>query len=290
MKCLNLLLFSLYFTTGFAQPGLQGIWIEPYYVTSKADRQAFNSSGPLEEGAVTYRIYVDLEPGYRFQAAYGSPEHPLEISSSRFFFNHNHSGNVQPDLIPERDLACNITMLDSWLSVGAATENHLGIPRKYDFLAQDANLRFQDGFLANTIRESESDTGPLTTRLTDCDGLARYAVLPTTTLYNLDSAAYALGSVTRCKRFVLDNGAWACMGKGSVGADSTSGNHVLIAQLTTAGSLNYRLNVMIGTPEGKSIRYVYDNAQDQEILFPALAGKFDSGITNPTHRRSKKKK
>jgi hypothetical protein len=64
------------------------------------------------------------------------------------------------------------------------------------------------------------------------------------------------------------------MGKGSVGADSTSGNHVLIAQVTTAGELNYKLNIMIGTPEGKSIQYVYGNPQDREVLHPALTGNF----------------
>lgn len=266
--------FCFFFSKLIAQQGLQGILVEPYYITSKADHQAFNSSGALEEGAVTYRIYVDLEPGYRFQAAYGSPEHPLDIASDHVFFNHNHSGNTHPNIIPERDLARDIVLLDSWVTAGAATENHLGVPRKYDFLAQDGMLRFKGGFLENTQRLSERDVSPLTFKLADCDGLARTEYLPVTTIYNMDSLGWAMSSVSRAKRLVVDNGAWACMGKGSVGADSLSGNHVLIAQVTTAGRLDYKLNIMIGTPDGKSIQYVHSNPQDREVLHPGLAGQF----------------
>ena len=274
MKYLYIFLFTFATLEGMAQVGLQGIWVEPYYVTSKADHDGFNSSGPLEEGAVTYRIYVDLEPGYRFQAAYGSPDHPLEIASDRVFFNHNHSGNTHPNVIPERDLARDIVLLDSWVTAGAATENHMGVPRKFDFLAQDGYLRFKSGYLENTVRLSEDDLSPLTLKLTDCDGLSRTERLPVTTIYNMDSLGWAMSSVSRAKRLVVENGAWACMGKGSVGADSLSGNHVLIAQITTAGKLDYKLNIMIGTPEGKSIQYVHSNPQDREVLHPALTGQF----------------
>jgi hypothetical protein len=266
------------------QQGLQAIYVEPYYITSPEDQNDSIRSGPLESGSVVYRIYADLEPGYRFQAAYGSPDHALEISSERPFFNHNHSGNSQPNVIPERDLAKNITLIDSWLSVGAATENHLGIPRKEDMVIQDSYLRFQQGFLANTVTPTESDLSPLTMPLSQCDGLQRSEFIPVPTFYMLDSAIWALHSVTRSNRIYIDNGAWACMGKGSVGADSTSGNHVLIAQLTTAGALHYKLNLMIGTPEGKSIRYVHSNPVDGEIFHPALTGSFiwrrDSGKTS----------
>jgi len=274
MKSLLLIYSILISSFIFAQPGLQGIFVEPYYVTSKEDQKSLNAGGVLEDGSVTYRIFVDLEPGYRFQAAYGSPDHALEISSTSYFYNHNHSGNTHPNVIPERDLARNVTLLDSWVTAGAATENHLGIPRKYDFLAQDAHLRFQSGYMANTVKLGDADTSPLTFPLTQCDGLARAALIPATTIYNMDSVGWALSSVTRAKRLYVDNGAWACMGKGSVGADSTSGNHVLIAQITTAGELSYKLNIMIGTPEGKSIQYVYANPQDREVLHPALTGNF----------------
>jgi hypothetical protein len=290
MKYLYTICLILYTAFMLAQPGLQGILVEPYYVTGEGDAKAFNSSGILEPGSVTYRIYVDLEPGYRFQAAYGSPDHPLEISSDRVFFNHNHSGNTYPNVIPERDLARDIVLLDSWVTAGAATENHRGIPRKFDFLAKDGFLRFKDGFLENTIQHTEAELGPLTLKLEDCDGLARTENLPITTIYNMDSVGWAMSSVSRAKRLFVENGAWACMGKGSVGADSLSGNHVLIAQITTAGVLDYKLNIMIGTPEGKSIQYVYANPIDREVLHPALVGRFVWNAKADQGRRSGKKK
>jgi hypothetical protein len=290
MKSLYLFCLTIFSCSALAQPGLQGIIIEPYYVTSEKDKKSFNSGGILEDGSVTYRIYVDLEPGYRFQAAYGSPDHTLEISSSHYFYNHNHSGNTHPNIIPERDLARNIVLLDSWVSAGAATENHIGVPRKSDFLEQDGYLRFQSGFLENTVKQNDDDLSPLTMPLVQCDGLARTDNLPVTTIYNMDSVGWALGTVTRAKRLRLENGAWACMGKGSVGADSTSGNHVLIAQITTAGDLNYKLNIMIGTPEGKSIQYVHTNPQDREVLHPALIGQYVWQGKASKGRKSKVKK
>jgi hypothetical protein len=290
MKCLYFFCFVLFSCTAAAQPGLQSILIEPYYVTSKDDRQAINSSGLLEDGAVTYRIYVDLEPGYRFQAAFGSPDHPLEIASDHVFFNHNHSGNTYPNVIPERDLSKNIALLDSWVTAGAAAENHLGIPRKFDFLAQDGMLSFEDGYLKNTYKASADDMSPLTLPLANCDGLARSEKIPTTTLYNIDSLSWAMSSVSRAKRLYVDNGAWACMGRGAAGADSLSGNHVLIAQITTAGSLDYKLNIMIGTPDGKSIQYVYANPQDREVLHPALTGRYLWKGNESENRASQTKK
>ena len=273
-----------------AQPGLQGIVVEPYYVTGKADASGFNSSGPIENGSVTYRIYVDLEPGYRFQAAYGSPDHPLEIASDRVFFNHNHSGNTHPNIIPERDLARDIVLLDSWVSAGAAAENHMGVPRKFDLLVKDSYLKFKTGFLENTVRLSDTDISPLTVGLSDCDGLTRTETLPVTTIYNMDSLGWAMGSVSRAKRLYVENGAWACMGKGSFGADSLIGNHVLIAQITTAGKLDYKLNIMIGGPDGKSIQYVHSNPQDKEILHQALTGTFVWNGPEKSDKKSKEKR
>lgn len=87
--------------------------------------------------------------------------------------------------------------------------------------------------------------------------------------------------VTKSDHLEINNGAWACLGKGSIGLDSLGSNHVLIAQLTTAGELDFELNIMVGTPKGKSIKYVWSNPQQGEILCPILKG---------TTRKEKKRK
>jgi hypothetical protein len=79
------------------------------------------------------------------------------------------------------------------------------------------------------------------------------------------------------------------MGKGAVGLDSLGTNMVLIGQLTTSGELNYALNIMVGTPEGKSIKYVYANPQDGELELSILKGSA-SPFKSRKVKKSKKKK
>jgi hypothetical protein len=108
--------------------------------------------------------------------------------------------------------------------------------------------------------------------LQERDGMSSCKKLPVTTLFQLDSITKNLMMVTRSNRLQIDNGAWACLGKGAVGLDSLGNNFVLIAQLTTAGNMDFNLNVMIASPTGKSIKYVWNNPQQGEILCPMLKG------------------
>ena len=268
----------------FTQDGLEGIIVEKYYISDAGDNAAKNKSGELEEGSITYRIYVDLKPGYRFQAAYGSPEHPLIIKSTKPFFNHIAAGTTHANILPEKTLGQDISLLDSWLSVGAAGENHLGIPKVYDTDALDERLKFRDGFL------DADNEGIISLR--EQDGMVRAMNLPFPTFYQIDSCLKFLGSSTKGDSLYIDNGAWAVLGKGSVGADSTSTNTVLIAQLTTAGILSFELNLQIATPHGNSVRYVARNPQGKEMTHKDLlfVENTKSSVLDKKRRKSKKKK
>jgi hypothetical protein len=248
---------------GFTQDGLEGIIVEKFYVSTEADNAGELFSGDLPKGSVTYRIYVDLKPGFRFQAAYGTPTHPLIIESSEKFFNHIEAGNIQPNIIPERTCRKNIALLDSWLSVGACVEGHFGILKESDDTICDKLLTFEKGYLLN-----EKNIIPLSEK----DGMKRSDNIPFPTFYQMDSLAYVLGSSTLSNKLKLTNAAWACLGKGSMGADSLSSNCVLIAQLTTHGSLNFELNLLIGAPNGSSQKYVAKNpvGEEGEWVHPAL--------------------
>ncbi|MFM9051590.1 MAG: hypothetical protein ACKOKF_04615, partial [Bacteroidota bacterium] len=74
-----------------AQNGLQNVIIEKYYVSNAADSSS--AAGTLPVGSVTYRIYVDMLPGYNFQALYGVSNHPLRLQSSTSFFNDENYGS-----------------------------------------------------------------------------------------------------------------------------------------------------------------------------------------------------
>jgi hypothetical protein len=254
--------------------GLEGIYVEHYYQSSAMDNRAGNLSSELKTNSKTYRIYLDLSPGYRFQAAYGTNFHPLSFHSEAPFFNHAGIGNTYPNVIPVRSLSKNITLLDSWFTAGAAGESFMGVPKKFDL---DDNLlykKFEENYLIN-------DTKWMGYSLQERDGMYNSNDLPIVNLFQLDSTSKHLMMVTNSNHLEINNGAWACLGKGSIGIDSLGTNYVLIAQLTTAGELDYELNIMVGTPEGKSIKYVWSNPQQGEILCPLLKG---------TTKKTKKKK
>jgi hypothetical protein len=274
---ITLVLFSFLLSfAGIAQDGLEGIIVEKFYVSTKADNAGKMYSGDLPKGSVTYRIYVDLKPGYRFQLAYGDPKHPLIIQSSENFFNHIEVGNIQPNVIPERTYKKNIAMLDSWLSIGACAEGHLGILKEYDDTISDKFIVFEKGYFRNKKKIIP---------LYEKDGMKRPAFVPFPTFYNMDSLSFVLGSATLSNRLKIDNAAWACMGRGAVGIDSLTTNCVLIAQLTTHGSLNFELNLQIGAPDGTYQKYVARNPVDEgnEKTHPDL-------IFNSENKTNKPKK
>ena len=181
------------------------------------------------------------------------------------FYNHVEYGNSQPNVIPFRTLSRNISLLDSWLSAGAANESSLGVPRKFD---RDAIVSFESGFFQNTTEET-------TQSFRQSDGMVAVVKCGVPTFYQMDEQLKMLNSLTRSNIIEIDNGAWACMGKGACGADSLGTNMVLIGQFTTAGDLTYALNIMVADPSGQSIKYVYDHPQEDEILLSFLQGHAD---------------
>ncbi len=276
MRRLFTILFCIISSFLFAQDGLEGVIVERYYTSTEADNAGKLISGDLPAGSVTYRIYVDLKPGFRFQAAYGSPEHELFIESTAPIFNHADAGTTNGHIFPERAIKKDVGLLDSWLSVGGASENHWGVLLSNDSLAHDASVTFQEGFFLNKSKGNKYT-------LRERNGLYRVGESPFPTFFQIDSSLMVLGSAIKGNKFSVKNGAWAAMGKGSVGIDSLTTNTVLIAQITTAGDLKFELNLLIGAPNGTSQKYVAKNPTFGEWVHPDLI--FDS-----TKKKSKKKK
>jgi hypothetical protein len=96
--------------------------------------------------------------------------------------------------------------------------------------------------------------------------------LPVPTMYNIDEQLKGLMSETNSSEFMMTDGAWASLGKGAK-APAKLPNAILIAQITTTGKLSYQLNLQIGTPNGKSIRYVANNPTSEEFTHPSLINK-----------------
>ncbi len=250
-----------FFSSGYSQlvHGLEKIVVEKYYVSDSADAKS-NSGRYLPLGSVTYRIFVDLLPAYRFQAAYGIPGHPMQIATTTSFFN-NAEGAAIANYISSDNLQNNTLMVDSWLSVGAAAEHYIGMLKSDDTSKPLVN---KDGILLN----ADSLSGiPISVR----DGMVPAPTVSVVTLFGIDSALLSLfgkkNNYEKGQMFSTDNGSWASFG-GSIGVHPM--NRVLIAQLTTDGELSFKLNIQIGTPDGKVENYVAENPIGNEILFPGL--------------------
>ena len=257
------LIFSFFNTSYkfvYSQGGLEGIILEKFYISTKEDNSKPELSGHLAPGSITYRIYVDLKPGYTFQAAYGAPNHELYIKSTNLFYNHIENGAEYPNRIPLRTYSRNTSRLDSWLSVGGAGENQIGVLKSED---DTLNVFKTSGaYLKNHSKK-------MGISLEVVDGMKEQYNLTFPTFYQMDSTIKGLGTITNTNTISTNNGAWASMGKGSQGADSLN-NKILIAQLTTDGKLSYQLNLLIGTPDGKSEKYVAHNPIEGEFTHPDL--------------------
>lgn len=247
-----------------AQNGLENIIVEKYYISDANDSLASDgisvNPGTLPVGSTTYRIYVDMLPGYNFQAAYGVPGHEFRIETSTLFYNNEDRGATSPTFT-KTQAKNNTVMLDSWLTVGAACQGNYGVLKTADDGV--ATVINADGVLQN----NDPNAGiPISVE----DGMITGTPAQVTAVGITNEIAVfdAQNDGTNGPVFSTSNGSLACLG-GAVGPDSAT-NHVLIAQITTDGTLCFDLNIQIGTPGGGVENYVAMNPVGNEIVIPSL--------------------
>ena len=260
------LLLSLMGGVTYAQNGLESVIVEKYYVSNAAD--AAGSVGTLPTGSVTYRIYADLLPGYKFQAMYGVSGHTLLINSTTPFFNNEDRGNTNP-AIGSTFINDNSVGLDSWFSVGGAANGNLGVLKSEDNGA--ANLLTGCPILQNV--DPTAGIGLMTQ-----DGIQTGTPVAVT-FVGLSAAQLEVFNATSNSgsSFSTNNGSIAALG-GSQGPTST--NKVLIGQFTTTGNFHFELNIQIGTPTSGTQNYVSSSPVGTEISIPSLV--FTANPTAPT--------
>ncbi len=242
------------------QHGLKGIIVEKYYVADAKDAaKSAKHGGKLKAGAVTYRIYVDMLPGYKFESAFGTTNHPLRIATTTYFYNNDKGGSIA-NSISQDHLKDNTVMLDSWLSAGAASEGNWGILKANDNGV--GTIVSEQGLLQN---EDTAAGIPLKKQ----DGLLA-GTPPAVTTFGIDTAIKVFDKGAKGSIFSTTYGAWATV-NGASSPDS-SNNRVLIAQLTTNGQLSFELNIQIGKPLiGKPEQYVARNPRRKhEVMLPTL--------------------
>ncbi len=218
------------------QQGLEGTIVEKYYISNENDKAVDGDGGELPNNSVTYRVYVDMLPGYIFQAAYGVPEHELKISTTTKFFNNEDRGNRFPTY--SRNQAQNNTvMLDSWLSVGAALKDYAGVLK-----AEDDGVNTivnADGVLQNDDVEAGI---PLS--LQDGAILAPSEAVTVVGFFDADLSVFDDNNAGPIPTVMSTrDGAWSAL-NGATGPDSTE-NKVLIGQFTTDGVFEFELNLQL---------------------------------------------
>jgi len=241
--------------------GLESIIVETYYVSDLADSLDADENFaiyPLKQGSVTYRVYVDMLPGYEFIQMFGSSTHPLEINSSTSFFNDPNYGFSVYNGLSVNNTRKNTALIDSYLTVGGVANGLMGVLKEED---TDGTIGNQQGILANANPAAglpiNGDGGS--------DGLMPGTpILPNTLGLSgaLDVFDQSVGG-----SFLTTNGTIAALG-GAMGV--TASNHVLIGQFTTDGTLNFKLNIQILSPEGNDEIYVAENPLGSEQTHPSL--------------------
>ncbi|MFZ1686102.1 MAG: T9SS type A sorting domain-containing protein [Flavobacteriales bacterium] len=264
---------------GTAQSALEDVIVEKYYV-SDANDSTDTDGGFLEEGSVTYRVFLDMGTDCKLRGLFGDSLHPFVISSTTVLFNNEDRGERFGHQIPSNRLDDNTVALDTWLSLGDASDAHTGVLKSDDtdgsLVGGANNDGGSEGVPGGLLVNADPDAGiPLTTS----DGLIPSSgVEPPGFLQlgdfepvfneNFDTAFTTMGMVVQSPA-----------GIAGYGPD----NKILIAQITTSGELSYHLNVEIIDANGAPQKFVAngDSLQTGETEFGLLNYPPECGCMDP---------
>jgi hypothetical protein len=239
--------------------GIEGLYVEPYYTAGEQD---YDSAAwiPLKPGTVTWRVFVDLAPGWKVQAIYGSETHPLEITTSTRFYNDPLNDEARAEILDPKAVTTGHAILDSWLAMGSASARHTGVPKLED----------SDGSLFSELNKGDKLSNLFEDRfygLQFSDGLI--AGTPAN-VNRIGADLTCFQGRSEISSFRVSNGALAVV-EGVRGA--TASNYVLLGQFTTDGELTLELNLQLIRPDGVSEQYVARNAIGNEVLCEHLLWK-----------------
>lgn len=237
---------------GARAQAIEDVLVETYAVSPDPD------GGPA---LTTYRIFLDLAPAYRLQMIYGDEAHPLVLSSSTAFFNDTVNGGKFADDIDGDQLNRWPAALDTWLTIGSASGMHKAVPKAIDPDGSSLECPPYPGTLGAGPSGAHEKMIPLCV----ADGL-----VSDTARRDIVDFKFASGYLHRSKGNVLEttDGAWAVLG-GCAGA--TPENMVLIAQVTTSGTLHFKLNAQLAGPDRVPAKYVSSAPAPGEVLCEKLA-------------------
>jgi hypothetical protein len=251
---------------------LENIIVEKYYI-SDANDATDTLGGGIEPGTTTYRVYADLAQGTKLRRIYGDASHPIIFSSTEPFFNNKADGRSFGYQFARNRYRENTVALDTWITISSTTTSSArqgGILKANDLNGSfiggvnndGGSAEIADGLLVNAVSE-------LGIPLTTADGMDSLDILPTGfNHYGFEDIisgddSTILGSIVPQNYFESRNAGLLC--EGAMGVD-TIVNHVLLAQLTTKGELEFEINIELEVPAAVGTNIVKYVARDSGII------------------------
>lgn len=272
---LILMAFLLCFPLLQAQNLIENQIVETYYIANADDvNSPFNDD--IVEGTVTYRVYLDLCQGCKVLEVFGSDSNPFIIQSSEVIFNSSFGATFGQNLNSAFLTTFDSSPLDSYLTLGAASGSHWAIPKNADSDGSIWSGRIPPQSLTNNASEIDIP-------ITESDGLIDSGGETTEpggwqTPLNTTPIVNVFGTSTNSQSFnssELENPFFLRTSDGVFGQNDE--NIILLAQITTAGDLEFKLNIIIENAEGELIEVVSTEAAEGQqfsnfLFYPAQCG------------------
>ena len=224
--------------------GFEGLIVERYYVADANDAADTDGGEGLTPGAVTYRVFADLKQGYQLISVGGFTNHPLTISSSTSFFNNDDRGESWGRDIPAQHLNKNTVAIDTWLTAGAASTLHWGVPKADDTdgsVVGGVNNNGGSGSVPGGLLVNS--TPEMGAALTVADGLLLAGTPPGIVFVGTAPDFLESGGGNS---YSNDNFAWGVLG--NIASPDTA-NRILLGQFTTDGELDLCFNLWVRIPD-----------------------------------------
>ncbi len=256
---------------------LENVEVETYYIINENDA-ASTGLAEYPVGTVVYRVFADLCEGCKLKSIYGDANHVLRIESAAPILNSQFGSSFAHNISGSLFTIVENSALDSYFSLGAASNNTFGVPKQDDPDGSIWSARVAPQPLTN-------DDPALGITLPTSDGLISSqgaSTVPTGWIVpdNVNEINEVFGNVNNGLTSFLSNNTFIQSLTGVQGNENS--NKLLIAQITTSGELAFNLNLEIFNPAGTVVKVVgTEPVVGGEVFSPLLFYPPVCGCTDP---------